>query len=186
MGRSTLAAIVSGATVTFSVSCGGMTDGMGHLPLANTEDSSVADAGVRGVRPGRTDASEVDVTPSPLGSPCDDGAVCIADGGTLTVEFSAEACARLPVGCDTGADPRTFRNELWQQCVAETRLIPICTAVEIWWEVDAAGCTKSFSRGLIQGDPDGAMQDCFIRRVSSFRWLCIAGTGDAFYSSCSH
>jgi hypothetical protein len=128
----------------------------------------------------------VDVARAPLSSPCDDGAVCSSDGGNLTLKFSAGACAKLPIACDTGADPKAFRNELWFQCVAETGLAPMCTAVRIGWEVDAAGCTKSFSRGDILGDPDDVMQDCFIRRVSSYRWLCVAGSGDGFYSSCTH
>ena len=184
MEQLALAAIVSAAVVTFSVGCGGMTDRTGQLPLTNTEDSSVTDASVRdreNARLGKADASDVDVAPSQLSSPCDDGAVCITDGATLT----AGACAKLPVGCDTGADPKSFHNELWLQCVAETRLTPVCTLAGIWFQVDAAGCTTSFSRGDILGDPDGALQDCFIRRVSSYRWLCIAGSGDGLYESCT-
>lgn len=88
---------------------------MGHLPLTNTEDSSVMDASVRDRndnRPGRADVSEMSVAPTPSSSPCDDGAVCTTDGESLTLQFSAEACAELPLGCDTGGDPKAFRYEL--------------------------------------------------------------------------
>src|ERR1044071_3530392 len=61
MDRLVLATIVSAAAVTVSVGCGGMTDGRGHSPLANSVDSSVTDASVRdrdNVRPGKNDASQ--------------------------------------------------------------------------------------------------------------------------------